>query len=47
LQRRLQIPDASVLVLMGIIFVTILFAESLYGRIRAFQPREVREAMTA
>jgi len=43
LQRRLQLPDASVQVLMGIIFVMILLAESLYGRFRVFQPREVRE----
>jgi ABC-type uncharacterized transport system permease subunit len=45
LQRRLEMPDASVQVLMGIIFVMILLAESLYGRFRVFQPREVREAI--
>ncbi len=32
LQRRLDLPDASVLVLQGIIFVTILASETLYGR---------------
>jgi ABC-type uncharacterized transport system permease subunit len=32
LQRRLGLPDASVLVLQGIIFVTVLASESLYGR---------------
>jgi len=47
MQRRLQIPDASVQVLMGIIFVMILLSESLYGRLRIFQPREVREAVAA
>lgn len=32
LQRRLDLPDASVLVLQGIIFVTILASETLFGR---------------
>jgi simple sugar transport system permease protein len=41
LQRRLQLPDASVDVLMGIIFVMILLFETLYGRFRVFQPRLV------
>jgi general nucleoside transport system permease protein len=34
LQRRLGLPDASVLVLQGIIFVTVLASDSLYGRFR-------------
>ena len=34
LQRRLGLPDASVLVLQGIIFVTVLASETLYGRLR-------------
>ena len=33
LQRRLDLPDASVLVLQGIIFVAILASETLYGRL--------------
>jgi simple sugar transport system permease protein len=41
LQRRLLLPDASVQVLMGIIFVMILLFETLYGRFRVFQPRLV------
>jgi ABC-type uncharacterized transport system permease subunit len=45
LQRRLHVPDASVQVLMGIIFVMILLFETLYGRFRIFMPRDVREAM--
>jgi simple sugar transport system permease protein len=45
LQQKLQISDASVKVLMGTIFVMILSFETLYGRLRVFQPREVREAM--
>jgi general nucleoside transport system permease protein len=47
LQRRLHLPDASVQVLMGIMFVMILLSESLYGRFRVFQPREVREAVVS
>jgi simple sugar transport system permease protein len=34
LQRRMGLPDASVLVLQGIIFVTVLMSETLYGRFR-------------
>ncbi len=45
LQRRLELSDASIQVLMGILFVIILLFETLYGRFRAFMPREVREAM--
>lgn len=33
LQRRLDLPDAAVLVLQGILFVAILASEALYGRI--------------
>jgi simple sugar transport system permease protein len=36
LQRRLGLPDASVLVLQGMIFVTVLASETLYGRFRLF-----------
>ncbi len=39
LQRRMDMPDASVLVLEGLIFVAILAGETLYGRIAWFQPR--------
>jgi simple sugar transport system permease protein len=39
LQRRMDLPDASVLVLEGLIFVCILAGETLYGRIAWFQPR--------
>ena len=41
LQRRLGLPDASMQVLMGTIFVMILLFETLYGRLRVFQPRLV------
>ncbi len=39
LQRRMGLPDATVLVLQGMIFVAILASETLYGRLRWFQPR--------
>ncbi len=39
LQRRMGLPDATVLVLQGMIFVAILAGETLYGRLRWFQPR--------
>lgn len=40
LQRRLDLPDASVLVLQGIIFVVILASETLFGRFRIFRGKE-------
>jgi simple sugar transport system permease protein len=39
LQRRMDLPDATVAVLQGLIFVSILASETLYGRIAWFQPR--------
>jgi simple sugar transport system permease protein len=39
LQRRMDLPDATVQVLQGFIFVCILASETLYGRIKWFQPR--------
>jgi general nucleoside transport system permease protein len=38
-QRRLNVPDATVLVLQGMIFFSILTSETFYGRLRWFQPR--------
>lgn len=38
IQRRLDLPDATVLVLQGILFVSILLSETLYGRFRVFNP---------
>jgi simple sugar transport system permease protein len=40
IQRRLGLPDATVLVLEGMMFLAILVSETLYGRFRIFQPRE-------
>lgn len=42
LQGRLKLPDASVDVLAGIMFVMILLSETLYGRFRLFQPPHQR-----
>ncbi|MGZ5853562.1 MAG: ABC transporter permease [Xanthobacteraceae bacterium] len=39
LQRRLGMPDASVLVLQGLIFMMVLASETLYGRLRWFAPK--------
>jgi simple sugar transport system permease protein len=39
LQRRMGVPDATVVVLQGFIFVAILASETLAGRIPWFQPR--------
>jgi general nucleoside transport system permease protein len=38
LQRRMDLPDASVLVLEGILFIVILFSDTLYGRFGLFNP---------
>ena len=45
LQSHMNVPDASVQVLMGILFVTILTFETLYGRIRLVQPVEMKGAL--
>ncbi|WP_246725369.1 ABC transporter permease [Beijerinckia sp. L45] len=39
IQRRMDLPDATVLVLQGMIFVAILASETFYGRFAWFQPR--------
>ncbi len=40
-QRRMAMPDATVLVLQGIIFVVLLVSETFYGRIPFLQPRKI------
>lgn len=37
IQRRLDLPDATVLVLQGFIFVVLLTSETLYGRFEVFR----------
>jgi simple sugar transport system permease protein len=39
IQRRMGLPDASVLLFQSLIFVVLLISETLYGRLRIFQPR--------
>ena len=38
IQRRMDLPDATNLVLQGMIFVAILFSETLSGRLKLLQP---------
>jgi len=42
LQRRLDLPDATVLVLQGIAFMLILASETVYGRLKIFRPAKAR-----
>jgi simple sugar transport system permease protein len=46
LQRRLDMPDAAVLVLEGIAFLLILACETLYGRINWAKPAPTSIAAT-
>ena len=43
IQRRMDLPDATVLVLQGFIFVVLLASETLYGRFAIFQPGKSAE----
>lgn len=38
IQRRMDLPDATILVLEGFVFLAILLSETLTGRIKLFQP---------
>jgi simple sugar transport system permease protein len=38
IQRRMELPDATVLVLQGMLFIVILFSDTFYGRFRIFNP---------
>ena len=40
LQRRVGLPDATVQLLQGIIFIVILASETYYGRFKFFQKKE-------
>jgi ABC-type uncharacterized transport system permease subunit len=44
IQRTLHVPEASLQVFMGIMFMMILAFETFYGRFRIFLPRQVKEA---
>lgn len=39
LQRQFELPDATILVFQGMVFVAILFSDSLYGRLPFFRER--------
>jgi simple sugar transport system permease protein len=39
IQRRMEMPDATILLLQGIIFAVLLTSETLYGRLAFLQPR--------
>ena len=39
LQRRLNLPDATIYVLQGLVFLVVLYSESLYGRFAVFKDR--------
>jgi ABC-type uncharacterized transport system permease subunit len=43
IQRRMELPDATVLVLQGLIFVVLLASETLYGRFAFFKPTKGRD----
>jgi ABC-type uncharacterized transport system permease subunit len=43
IQRRMDLPDATVLVLQGLIFVVLLTSETLYGRFAFFKPIKRRD----
>ncbi len=44
IQRRMDLPDATTLVLQGFVFIAILVSETLYGRLRIFAPERWRAA---
>jgi general nucleoside transport system permease protein len=41
-QRRMELPDATVDVVMGLLFVVLLVSETLYGRLPVFKPAGAR-----
>ncbi len=42
LQRSFNMPDATVLVFQGIVFIIVLYSESLYGRLKLFKEPELK-----
>lgn len=47
LQRSHDLPDATVLVFQGIVFLCVLFSDSLYGKIPVFKEQAIAEQATA
>ncbi|MFC3694103.1 ABC transporter permease [Chenggangzhangella methanolivorans] len=44
IQRRMGLPDATILVLQGMLFITVLMSETLYGRFKIFNPDRWKRA---
>lgn len=38
IQRRMELPDATILVMQGFVFIAILMSDALYGRLKMFAP---------
>ena len=38
IQRRMHLPDATILLLEGLLFLLVLMGETLYGRFKVFSP---------
>jgi ABC-type uncharacterized transport system permease subunit len=38
IQRRMHLPDATILLLEGLLFILVLMGETLYGRFKVFSP---------
>ncbi|MEM6591336.1 MAG: ABC transporter permease [Cyanobacteria bacterium P01_C01_bin.73] len=47
LQRSHNLPDATVLVFQGIVFLCVLFSDSLYGKLPIFRARAIATGSTA
>jgi simple sugar transport system permease protein len=43
-QRRMDLPDATTLVLQGFVFMAILISDTFYGRFKIFAPERWRTA---
>ncbi|MEO9652651.1 MAG: ABC transporter permease [Roseobacter sp.] len=43
-QRRMDLPDATVMVLQGFVFMSILMSDTLYGRFKIFTPERWRSS---
>ncbi len=43
-QRRMELPDATTLVLQGFVFIAILISDTFYGRFKAFAPERWRSS---
>ncbi len=47
LQRSFGMPDATVLLFQGLVFLVVMYSESLYGRLKIFKEPEVKVAPPA